>query len=56
MPTDRERRYTMWRCTNDRERGCRKLMGLITVEKVKLVKENGKDSILNNLDNFDVYF
>ena len=35
MPTDRERRNTMWRCTNDRERGCRKLMGLITVEKEK---------------------
>ena len=35
MPTDRERRNTMWRCTNDRERGCRKLMGVITVEKVK---------------------
>ena len=33
MPTDCERRNTMWRCTNDRERGCRKLMGLITVEK-----------------------
>ena len=32
MPTDRERRNTMWRCTNDRERGCRKLMGLITAE------------------------
>ena len=32
MPTDCGRRYTMWRCTNDRERGCRKLMGLITAE------------------------
>ena len=35
MPTDGGRRNTMWRCTNDRERGCRKLMGLITVEKEK---------------------
>ena len=35
MPTDRERRNTMWRCTNDRERGCRKLMCVITVEKEK---------------------
>ena len=35
MPTDRARRNTMWRCTNDRERGCRKLMSLITVEKEK---------------------
>ena len=35
MPTDCARRNTMWRCTNDRERGCRKLMGLITVEKEK---------------------
>ena len=35
MPTDGGRRNTMWRCTNDRERGCRKLMGLITAEKEK---------------------
>ena len=50
MPTDGGRRNTMWRCTNDRQRGCKMFMGLTTVEKRK---KNVKDSILNNFDLFD---
>ena len=36
MPTDGGRRNTMWRCTNDRQRGCKMFMGLTTVEKRKI--------------------
>ena len=36
MPTDGGRRNTMWRCTNDRQRGCKMFMGLTTVEKQKI--------------------